>query len=96
MAGKGLETRMPRKTAIRKPIYRGLRIPPPPPAPFSPPEKVLKSGKLTLHMPDQMPHPETVDRRHGALAKAIGCDYEIVAGTKEQEASFLSRAVKFM
>lgn len=35
--------------------------------------------KLVLHMPDQIPHPETVGRRLGALAKAIGCDYETIA-----------------
>lgn len=35
--------------------------------------------KLTLHMPNQIPHPETVGRRLGALAKALGCDYETVA-----------------
>ncbi len=39
--------------------------------------------KLTLHMPDQIPHPETVGRRLGALAKAIGCDYETVARGEE-------------
>ena len=33
-------------------------------------------GRLTLHMPDQIPHPETVGRRLGALAKALGCEYE--------------------
>ncbi len=37
------------------------------------------AGKLTLHMPDQIPHPETVGRRLGALAKALGCDYETIA-----------------
>ena len=35
--------------------------------------------KITLHMPDQIPHPETVGRRLGALAKAVGCDYETIA-----------------
>lgn len=35
--------------------------------------------KLVLHMPDQIPHPETVGRRLGALAKAVGCDYETIA-----------------
>ena len=35
--------------------------------------------KLTLRMPDQIPHPETVGRRLGALAKAVGCDYETIA-----------------
>ncbi len=33
-------------------------------------------GRLTLHMSDQMPHPETVGRRLGALAKALGCEHE--------------------
>ena len=36
-------------------------------------------GKLTLYMPDQIPHPETVGRRLGALARAVGCDYETIA-----------------
>ena len=41
--------------------------------------------KLTLHMPDQIiPHPETVGRRLGALAKAIGCDYETMARGGEE------------
>ena len=45
--------------------------------------------KLTLHMPDQIPHPETVGRRLGALAKAIGCDYETIAqGDKSGEGLF--------
>ena len=35
--------------------------------------------KLVLHMPDQIPHPETVGRRLGAIAKAVGCDYETIA-----------------
>ena len=42
--------------------------------------KLERTGeKITLHMPDQIPHPETVGRRLGALAKAIGCDYETIA-----------------
>ena len=42
--------------------------------------KLERTGeKLTLHMPNQIPHPETVGRRLGALAKAIGCDYETIA-----------------
>ena len=45
--------------------------------------------KLTLHMPDQIPHPETVGRRLGALAKAVGCDYETIArGDKHEEILF--------
>lgn len=51
--------------------------------------------KLTLHMPDQIPHPETVGRRLGALAKAIGCDYETIARGDGEE-SPLSRTAKFM
>ena len=47
--------------------------------------------KLVLHMPDQIPHPETVGRRLGALAKAVGCDYETIAG----EVS-LVRTARFM
>lgn len=50
--------------------------------------------KLTLHMPNQIPHPETVGRRLGALAKAIGCDYETVARGDEDES--LGRTVKFV
>ena len=46
--------------------------------------KLERTGeKLTLHMPDQIPHPETVGRRLGALAKAIRCDYETIAGGEE-------------
>ena len=41
--------------------------------------------KLTLHMPDQIPHPETVGRRLGALAKAVGCDYETIAREQDNE-----------
>ncbi len=41
--------------------------------------------KLTLHMPNQIPHPETVGRRLGALAKAIGCDYETIARGEGRE-----------
>ncbi len=41
--------------------------------------------RLTLHMPDQIPHPETVGRRLGALAKTVGCDYETIAREKENE-----------
>ena len=49
--------------------------------------KLEKTGKkLVLHMPNQMPHPETVGRRLGALARAVGCDYETVAcGEKQQD-----------
>ena len=36
-------------------------------------------------MPDQMPHPETVGRRLGALAKAVGCDYETIAREEDRE-----------
>ena len=39
-------------------------------------------GKIFLYMPDQIPHPETVGRRLGALAKAVGCDYETIAREK--------------
>ncbi len=35
-------------------------------------------GKMVLHMPDQLPHCETVRRRLGSLARALGCDYETV------------------
>ena len=41
--------------------------------------------RLTLRMPDQIPHPETVGRRLGALAKAVGCDYETIAREKDNE-----------
>ena len=41
--------------------------------------------KLTLHMPDQIPHPETVGRRLGVLAKAVGCDYETIAREQDNE-----------
>ncbi len=44
--------------------------------------------KLTLHMPDQIPHPETVGRRLGALAKAVGCDYKTIAREESGEASY--------
>ena len=48
--------------------------------------KLERTGeKLTLHMPNQIPHPETVGRRLGALAKAIGCDYETIARGKDRE-----------
>ena len=48
--------------------------------------RLERSGeKLTLHMPDYMPHPETVGRRLGALAKAVGCDYETVASGQRRE-----------
>lgn len=47
--------------------------------------------KLTLHMPDQIPHPETVGRRLGALAKALGCDYDTVA-RGEGDVGLLGRA----
>ena len=49
--------------------------------------KLERTGeKLALHMPNQIPHPETVGRRLGALAKAIGCDYETIARRKGGEA----------
>ena len=51
--------------------------------------------KLTLHMPNQIPHPETVGRRLGALAKAVGCDYETVARGDGEEES-LGREFKFV
>ena len=52
-------------------------------------------GKLTLYMPNQIPHPETVGRRLGALAKALGCDYETIArGDGEEEP--LGRESKFV
>ena len=51
--------------------------------------------KLTLHMPDQIPHPETVGRRLGALAKAVGCDYETIAREKENEEP-LDKNLKFV
>ena len=58
--------------------------------------KLERTGeKLTLHMPDQIPHPETVGRRLGALAKAVGCDYETIARREGDEAT-LRRAAKFM
>ena len=58
--------------------------------------KLERTGeKLTLHMPDQIPHPETVGRRLGALAKAVGCDYETIARREGDEAT-LGRAAKFM
>ena len=44
--------------------------------------------KLTLHMPGQIPHPETVGRRLGALAKAVGCDYETIARKESGETLF--------
>ena len=48
--------------------------------------RLERSGeKLTLHMPDQIPHPETVGRRLGALAKVIGCDYETIARKESGE-----------
>ena len=43
--------------------------------------------RLTLRMPDQIPHPETVGRRLGALAKAVGCDYETIARGDEEKSS---------
>jgi len=46
--------------------------------------------KLTLHMPGQIPHPETVGRRLGALAKAVGCDYETVARREEGQTRYKS------
>ncbi|MYH39636.1 MAG: Ppx/GppA family phosphatase, partial [Candidatus Dadabacteria bacterium] len=51
--------------------------------------------KLTLLMPNQIPHPETVGRRLGALAKAVGCDYETVARGDGEEES-LGREFKFV
>ena len=51
--------------------------------------------KLTLYMPDQIPHPETVGRRLGALAKAIGCDYETIA-RGEGGTALLGSPAKFM
>ena len=50
---------------------------------------------LTLRMPDQIPHPETVGRRLGALAKAVGCDYETIARGDGGEES-LGGTVKYM
>ena len=50
--------------------------------------------KLTLHMPDQIPHPETVGRRLGALAKAVGCDYETIA-REDGEAETLFKTSNF-
>ncbi len=51
--------------------------------------KLERTGeKLILHMPDQIPHPETVGRRLGALAKAVGCDYETIAREESGEASY--------
>lgn len=53
--------------------------------------------KLTLHMPDQIPHPETVGRRLGALAKAVGCNYETIArGERGGKDSPLGRAARFI
>lgn len=58
--------------------------------------RLEKTGeKLTLHMPNQIPHPETVGRRLGALAKAVGCDYETVARGDGEEES-LGREFKFV
>ena len=58
--------------------------------------RLERSGeKLTLHMPDHMPHPETVGRRLGALAKALGCDYETAAsGQRREEKLFRASNVK--
>ena len=50
-------------------------------------------GKLTLHMPDQIPHPETVGRRLGALAKAVGCDYETIARGEDRGRSYSRRQI---
>ena len=42
--------------------------------------KLEKIGeKLVLRMPNQIPHPETIGRRLGALAGAVGCGYETLA-----------------
>ena len=51
-------------------------------------------GRLTLHMSDQIPHPETVGRRLGALAKALGCEHETTADL-EPDAE-LNGAAKFV
>lgn len=51
--------------------------------------------KLTLHMPGQIPHPETVGRRLGALAKAIGRDYETIA-RGDGEVEPLGREFRFV
>lgn len=54
-----------------------------------------RAGKLTLHMYDQVPHPETVGRRLGALARALGCSHETTAewegplGTSSGSVKFL-------
>ena len=48
--------------------------------------RLERSGEqLTLRMPNQIPHPETVGRRLGALAKALECDCETVARGEERE-----------
>ena len=58
--------------------------------------KLERTGeKLTLRMPNQIPHPETVGRRLGALAKAIGCDYETIAREEDRKEP-LGRSAKFM
>ena len=58
--------------------------------------KLERTGeKLILRMPNQIPHPETVGRRLGALAKAIGCDYETIARGEDREEP-LGSAAKFM
>ena len=51
-------------------------------------------GRLTLHMSDQMPHPETVGRRLGALAKALGCEHETTADL-EPDGAELNGAAEF-
>ena len=58
--------------------------------------KLERTGEnLTLHMPHQIPHPETVGRRLGALAKALGCDYETIARGEDSKEP-LGRAAKFI
>ncbi len=47
--------------------------------------------KMILYMPDQLPHPETVGRRLGSLAKALGCDYETVSRRQENITPFVSK-----
>ena len=44
-------------------------------------------GRLTLHMSDQIPHPETVGRRLGALAKALGCEHETTTDVESGDAA---------
>lgn len=46
-------------------------------------------GRLTLHMSDQIPHPETVGRCLGALAKALGCEHETTTDSADSATKFV-------